>query len=57
MSPNKTGVRDVERFIENIYEKLLLATHLGNSYVGLPVSYKVMEKGKIDDNIINYICH
>jgi ATP-dependent Lon protease len=57
LSPNKTGVRDVERFIENIYEKLLLATHLGNSYIGLPVSYKVMEKGKIDDNIIKYICN
>jgi len=55
LSPNKTGIRDVERFIENIYEKLLLATHLGNSYIGLPDRYKVIEKGKIDENIINIL--
>lgn len=44
VSPQISGVRDLERFFGDIYEKLLLVKHMGGSLFDLPANFKVDKK-------------
>ena len=55
VSPNISGVRDIERFFGDIYEKLLLIKIMGPSYLGLPKSFKVNALKVIDKKLIKQL--
>lgn len=52
ISPSVSGVRDLERFFDDIYEKLLLIKHMGPEYFNLPNTFDVNKLKKIDNNLI-----
>jgi hypothetical protein len=53
ISPSVSGVRDLERFFGDIYEKLLLVKHMGGELFGLPANFKTDNLKKIDLKIIH----
>ena len=52
VSPGVSGVRDLERFFGDIYEKLLLVRHMDGPIFNLPVNFKSNNLEKIDMAII-----
>lgn len=55
MSPEVSGVRDVERFFGDIYEKLLLVQTMGPAYFGLSQSFSVSKLKTIDGKLIKQL--
>ena len=53
ISPDVSGVRDIERFFEDIYEKLLLTKNLGTEqFFDLPKNFSIKNISKIDAKLI-----
>jgi MoxR-like ATPase len=55
VSPNVSGVRDIERFFGDIYEKLLLVQTMGPTYFGLPKSFDIKKLKTIDTKLIKQL--
>ncbi|VBB18433.1 ATP-dependent Lon protease [Yasminevirus sp. GU-2018] len=55
VSPNVSGVRDLERLFGDIYEKLLLITRMGGNLFNLPNSVKIESLKKIDAKLIKQL--
>lgn len=52
VSPKISGVRDLERFFGDIYEKLLLVKHMGGAIFNFPAHFNPNDLKKIDEKII-----
>ena len=56
ISSEVSGVREIERFFGDIYEKLLLIKTMGPTYFGLPKSFNVSKLKTIDIKLISQLC-
>jgi len=55
ISPTTSGIRDLERFFGDIYEKLLLIKHIDKPLFDLPSNFNLNKLKKIDLNTIQYL--
>lgn len=55
ISPDTSGVRDLERFFGDVYEKLLLITHMGPKFYNLPEEFNIESLEKIDAKLIQHL--
>lgn len=53
VSPNISGVREIERFFGDIYEKLLLVRHIGPTFFNLPSNFNFTTLKKINMKLIS----
>jgi flagellar biosynthesis GTPase FlhF len=51
ISPDISGVREIERFFGDIYEKILLVSHMGPKIFNLDAKFKI-DKQKVIDHIL-----
>ena len=56
VSPGLGGVREIERYFGDIYEKLLVIKHMDpkfvNKFYKLPINFNVNKLSKIDKDLI-----
>jgi ATP-dependent Lon protease len=55
ISPNVSGVRDIERFFADVYERLSLIKHMGGALFNLPKTFNISKIKKIDYDLINQL--
>jgi ATP-dependent Lon protease len=55
ISPDISGVRDLERFFGDIYEKLLLLSYMGPEFFNLPKTFNMNALKKIDVDLIKHL--